>query len=372
MGTVAARAAIVDGPGNPFRIVEVSIEMPQADEVLVDVKASGICHTDLFARDAYFPVPFPAVFGHEGAGVVRAVGESVKHLRPGDHVLMTYGFCGSCKTCQSGRPAYCMHSAEINVSGHRFNGASAYHRGAEAVQAHFFGHSSFATQSLTREANLVKIDPALPLEVFAPLGCGFMTGAGAVMNTLHIPAGSSVVVAGSGSVGLAAILAAEIVGASDIVAIDLMAHRLEIAKSFGATHTINPTEGDLAEMLTSIKPDGFDYFLDFTSHAAVLNASMQALHKLGTLLLGGAVKPGHRLDLDFRSVMGGRTVRGCVRGDCIPNILLPQLIDFFQHGKFPIDRLLQFYPFEQIEQAIADMEAGTVVKPVLLMDDAGQ
>jgi len=362
-------AAVVETSGSSFTLQEIDIESPRQDEVLVKVVASGICHTDSYAAEGNYPIPFPAIFGHEGAGIVEKVGSNVHKVVPGDHVLLTFGYCGHCHNCQESHQAYCYDSRDLNVIGTRKDKTSAYSREGEHVSGHFFGHSSFASHSITKEANVIKVDPSLPLPLLAPLGCGIQTGAGAILNTLGLGSGDEVAIIGSGSVGLAAIMAAKLAGCTKIIAADILDSRLELAKKLGATHCINSKEQDLGEELLKLSDVGLDAVLDLTCSQAVMTACLNALKKRGTLLLGGATEAGNTANFDINTLLTGKSVRGVVRGDSTPDIFLPELINHYQAGRLPLEELVSYYPFEEINQAIDDAHSGKCVKAVLIMDE---
>ncbi|MGH3260407.1 MAG: alcohol dehydrogenase catalytic domain-containing protein, partial [Trebonia sp.] len=215
------RAAVTETKGAPFAIRELELDQPRPDEVLVRVAAAGICHTDLIIRDQWYPVPLPAVLGHEGAGVVEAVGAAVTRVAAGDHVAISYGSCGSCPKCLVGRPWVCHDFWGRNFAATRPDGTTALTADGGVVHSHFFGQSSFATYAIATERNVVKLDPSVPLEIVAPFGCGIQTGAGAVLNAIRPDAGTSIAVFGTGTVGLAAIMAAQVAGCTTIVGIDV-------------------------------------------------------------------------------------------------------------------------------------------------------
>src|SRR5665213_912114 len=259
-------AAVVERPGASFVLQELELGYLRDDEILVRNAASGICHTDLICRDQLYPVPLPAVLGHEGAGVVEAVGLGVTKFAPGDRVCMSYDSCGHCPACSKALGVYCHEFFARNIAASRSaDGSSALSRDGEPIHAHFFGQSSFATQSVARERNIVRLDDTIPLDIAAPFGCGIQTGAGSVLNVMRPPAGSSIAVFGAGAVGLAAVMAAQIAGCTTIVAIDIRPNRLELGRA----------------------------------------------------------------------------------------------------GRFPVDRMMTYYDFDQIDQAAKDAEAGIVIKPVL-------
>jgi aryl-alcohol dehydrogenase len=346
-------AAITEAKGGPFALGELELGELRDDEVLVDVSAAGICHTDLICRDQWIPVPLPAVLGHEGAGVVRAVGSAVAKVAVGERVGMTFDSCGVCPCCRRGKPSYCHHFFEHNFAASRpADGTTVLSRGGEVVHSHFFGQSSFATAAVARERNVISIESHIPLEIAAPFGCGIQTGAGAVLNTLAVPAGSSLAVFGTGAVGIAAVLAGAIAGASMIIGIDLHAARLELARELGATHVIDAGTVDVAEEISRLTGHGVDFALETTGVPSVLRTAVHSLAPLGTAGVNTILT-------------AGRIVRGVVEGDSVPELFLPTLIRFWEQGRFPVERLMTFYDFDAIDAAAQDAQAGRTIKPVL-------
>ena len=342
-------AAVVERKGAPFELREVELGELRDDEVLVEVAASGICHTDLICRDQWIPVPLPAVLGHEGAGVVGAVGTAVTAVAPGDRVAMSYDSCGACPRCTAGKAAYCDAFFEHNFGGPRF-----------------FGQSSFATHSVARERNVVKLDDSVPLAVAAPFGCGIQTGAGAVLNVLQPEPGSTVAVFGAGAVGLAALLAARLAGCGTIGVVDLRASRLELARELGATHVVDASQKDPVEAIRAL--GGADRSLEATGSPQALRAAVDCLAPVGVCGIVGAPALGTEVSLDVNHVMtAGRVVRGIVEGESVPQEFVPRLVDLWRRGEFPVDRFMAYYDFDQIERAARDAEDGVVVKPVLRM-----
>jgi aryl-alcohol dehydrogenase len=360
-------AAITEAKGGPFALGELELGELRDDEVLVDVSAAGICHTDLICRDQWIPVPLPAVLGHEGAGVVRAVGSAVTKVAVGERVGLTFDSCGACPCCRRGKPSYCHHFFEHNFAASRpADGTTVLSRGGEVVHSHFFGQSSFATAAVARERNVISIESHIPLEIAAPFGCGIQTGAGAVLNTLAVPAGSSHAVFGTGAVGIAAVLAGSIAGASMIIGIDLHASRLELARELGATHVIDAGTVDVAEEISRLTGYGVDFALETTGVPAVLRTAVHSLAPLGTAGVIGAPALGTDVQLDVNTILtAGRIVRGVVEGDSVPELFLPTLIRFWEQGRFPVERLMTFYDFDAIDAAAHDAEAGRTIKPVL-------
>lgn len=365
-------AAVVRAPQQPFTIESARIRAPREDEVLVRIVATGLCHTDLIVRDQYYPVPLPAVLGHEGAGVVEEVGPNVKNLKVGDHVVLTYGACGHCNPCASGHEAYCKDFYSLNFGGGDAHGHTALQTpDGEPLHDHFFAQSSFATYALASESNAIQVPADAPLELLGPLGCGIQTGAGAVINSLKVSAGSSFAAYGAGAVGLSAVMAARVAGATTIIAIDVVPSRLELAKELGATHTVNSKEVDVIEVVREITNGGADFALESTGRPEVLEAGIDALGGLGTMGIVGAPKLGTRASFDINSLLlGGRSIRGIVEGDSVPQVFIPQLVKLYQQGRFPFDRLVKFYPLEQINQAAEDSTKGITLKPILRIADA--
>ncbi len=362
-------AAVVTDESDGFHIEELSLAEPKADEMLVRIVGTGVCPADIAVRDGGFGMPSPAVPGHEGSGVVEVVGDDVTNVEPGDHVVLSFDTDSSCRNCAEGNPAYCTDFAQYNFVGVRGSyGSSPLHRDGEEVGL-FFGQSSFATHSIVREGQAVRVPDDVPLELLGPFGCGIQTGSGAVMNTLNPDAGTSVAIFGVGAVGLSAVMGAVVKGCTTIVAVDLLDERLELAKRLGATHTINSSEtADLAEEIRTIADGGVDNSLDTTSVPSVVRHAVEATRVPGTCgLLGGApTEPDPNLDMG--RILRGRAVRGISQGDSIPGIFIPRLIDLYRQGRFPFDELVEFYDFDEINRAAEDLETGRTVKPVLRIE----
>lgn len=337
--TTTITAAVLRG-GLPLRLETLELPDPRPGEVLVRLAACGICGTDVDLCRSGAP---GVILGHEGAGVVEAIGRGVGGVAPGDHVVLSYQSCGACPECRAGHPAGCDRLWELNFGFVRADGSNAY----GAVRGHFFGQSSFASHALATERNVVKVDPALPLEMLAPLGCGLQTGAGTVMNTLAVQAGQGVAVFGVGAVGLAAVMAARLAGADPIVAIDRRPRRLALARELGASH---------AARRLSV---AVDHIIDSTGDEGLIRAGLKLLKPHGRLALltgGGEVE-----------LADGRKAFGVIQGDAVPQTFIPRLIALWRAGDFPFDRLIRFYPFAAINRALADAAAGRCVKAVLRM-----
>ncbi|RKE36450.1 aryl-alcohol dehydrogenase [Paraburkholderia sp. BL23I1N1] len=364
----AIRAAVVREKSGLFELEEIQLDAPREHEVLVEIRGTGICHTDMVVRDQYFPTPLPAVLGHEGAGVVVQVGAAVTKVAPGDHVVLTYASCGVCANCQKGLYGYCPDLYARNFSGARPDGSSpCCSAHGEKLAGYFFAQSSFGEFALATERNVVKVRHDVPIEIMGPLGCGIQTGAGAVMNALKPGAGSSIAVFGAGSVGLSAIMAGRVVGCTTIVAVDLNASRLALAEELGATHTINAADGHPVERIKSLTAgEGVQYSLECTGIPKVVRQAVDCLRLTGTCGVIGVAPLGTEVVLDLNSILFGRNVRGIIEGDSIPDIFIPQLIDLWKQGRFPFDRLIKKYPLSQINEAVQASEQGEVLKAIVI------
>jgi aryl-alcohol dehydrogenase len=351
-------------------------------------------------------VPLPAVLGHEGAGIVEAVGASVTKAAPGDRVAMSYGSCGSCPTCAAGRPWVCHDFWGRNFGATRPDGSTALAGGSTAsaaggstasaaggstasaagestasaaagsteaapgrtpIHSHFFGQSSFASHAIATERSITKLDPDVPLEVVAPFGCSIQTGAGAVLNALRPDAGTSIAVFGTGTVHLSSVIAARVAGCTTIVGADVRQGRPELAAELGATHVANAAEVDAVEAIKEATGGvGADFSIDATGSPTVVQQAVYCTGPGGVCCLIGAPPFGTEVSLDINQVMAmGRTVRGIVEGESVPQVFLPVLIELWRQGRFPIDRIMTHYDFKEIDKAARDAEEGRVVKPVL-------
>lgn len=359
------RAAVVREPRGDFSVEMLSLTELRPDEVLVKIAGAGICHTDLICRDQVYPVPLPCVFGHEGSGVIEKTGSNVTKLSPGDHVVLSFAACGVCRNCEAGVPSRCLKIFECNFAGCRDDGSLTFNDEGGKVHASFFRQSSFAEFAIAAQQNTVKVGTDVPIELLGPLGCGIQTGAGAVINTLKPDTGSGIAIFGCGSVGLAALMAAKAVDCNNIVAVDINEQRLQLARQLGATLILNAEKVSPVEEILKLTGDGIDYSVECTALPTVFRQAVDSLNNTGTCALVGAAAPGEEVSLDMNSIMFGRTVTGVIEGDSVPDIFIPELIELYKKGLFPFDKLIEFYPLDKIQQAVEDMEAGKVIKPVL-------
>ncbi|MDR9439624.1 MAG: NAD(P)-dependent alcohol dehydrogenase [Halomonas sp.] len=356
------QAAVTPAQGDDFEWQTVELAEPALGEVRVRIVATGVCHTDAVARDLGI-APFPIVLGHEGAGVVEALGEGVTGLAVGDHVVLSFAHCGSCGHCLTGHPTVCDTFNELNFGGAMDDGGHRLARDGEAL-ATFFGQSSFASHAVVSARNAVKVDPEVDLALLGPLGCGIQTGAGTVLNRLKPDFGSSLVVYGCGAVGLSAIMAASITGCRHIIAVDVHDSRLELARELGATQIINGQREETVERVREITGGGSEFAVETTGVPAVVRQSLQALRPLGISAIVG-VTPEVTLDVHQDLMAEGKSMIGVIEGDSVPRVFIPQLVAYYKAGCFPFDRLVKFYAPEQINQAFEDSKHGTTVKPVL-------
>lgn len=363
-------AAVATAANTDFALAEIEVGEPGPGEVLVRIAGVGLCHTDLVFRDQISDLAKPAVLGHEGAGVVQAIGDGVDDIAVGDRVVLGFSSCGNCPRCDEGLPSYCTQFVPLNYAGMRLDdGSTAFTLDGERVSSHFFGQSSFAMHTITRATNVVKVgDSAVPLELMGPLGCGFQTGAGAVLRALDCQPGSTLVVFGGGPVGLAAVMAGKIRECAAVVLVEPVAARREIGVRLGATHTIDPRSGDLAALVREILPQGVDHAFDTTGRIEVIEAGLHCLSSHGVLGLVGV--PGDfaaevRFNLANLITFGHRIV-GIIEGDSVPQDLIPELLRLHAEGRFPFDQLITKFPLDQINEAIAAQHRGDCVKVVLV------
>ncbi|NMN98400.1 NAD(P)-dependent alcohol dehydrogenase [Antrihabitans stalactiti] len=357
-------AAVLRSTDAPFTLETAQLAEPGPGQILVEVHGVGFCHTDLLPRTPGFAATLPIVAGHEGAGIVRALGPGVTGIDSGTHVLMSFDSCGGCGKCLTGHPSYCSSFWPRNMPNHSAGTHDPIRDMQDnPVSSRWFGQSSFATHALATIRNVVPIDPRLDLTLVGPLGCSMQTGAGAILNSLAVQAGSSVVVLGTGSVGLAAVMAARVAGATTIVAVDRNTERLAMAERLGATDTMEAGV-DLGRMLRKATRGGADYALDTTGISEVIAEGIAGLCSTGVIGLVSAPKTD--LLLPAATLARGKTVTGILEGDAVPQRLIPDLIELWQQSRFPFDELVQTYPLSHINDAERDMISGKTIKPVLV------
>lgn len=360
-------AAVATAPKSPLEITDLDLGELDPHEVRVKMVATGVCHTDAIVRDQWYPTPLPAVLGHEGAGTVDAVGLAVTHLSPGDKVVLSFNSCGHCKLCLTGHPAYCQEFYAHNFAGRRSDGSTALSKDDQTYSSHFFGQSSFCTYANVAARSVVKVADDAPLEILGPLGCGIQTGAGAILNVLQPRPGSAVVIFGAGAVGLSAVMAAKIRNATTIVCVDVVPERLELAKTLGATHTVNGRDTDQIQQIKDITAGGADYALDTTGVAAVFRTMTDCMAILGHAALVGASALGTESTIDVGTqLLSGQKISMVIEGDSTPQVFIPELIALHRARLFPFDKLIKSYPLAQINQAFEDSHTGVTIKPMVV------
>ncbi|KAK4939203.1 hypothetical protein LTR10_020502 [Elasticomyces elasticus] len=375
-------ALVLPSINAPLTLRSVQLSPLQPDEALIEIHATGICHTDLSCMNGTLPISTPAVLGHEGAGIVLATGSTIEHVSKGDKVLLSINHCRTCTNCVGGHPNYCAEGMPRNFGGKRVSDGSAtlslHHDGhdeqgqsqgsgeGQACFSNFFGQSSFSHHAVVNGSCLIKVPADTKLELFAPLGCGVSTGAGSVLNTLNVQDGSSLAVFGVGSVGLSAIMAAKIRKAAIIVAIDLNDARLELARQLGATHTVDGKNEDVVERVRAYCPDGVRYAVDCTGAGAVIENMMECLAVRGRAAQVGIPPPDKTVSIKIlQHLLRGQVYVGCAGGDCVPDEMLPFLMEQQQAGNFPLQELVSFYPVKEYARAFEDSRSGKAVKAVL-------
>lgn len=372
---IQTRAAVLRAMGaarpyadsRPLAIETVTLDPPGAGEVLVAVRAAGLCHSDLSVINGDRPRPMPMALGHEAAGVVEAVGPGIDDLRPGDHVVMVFmPSCGHCQPCAGGRPALCEPGAAANGKGELLGGGVRLH-GPESDLHHHLGCSAFADRAVVSRRSLVKVPADLPFEHAALFGCAVLTGVGAVVNTAQVKAGQSVAVVGLGGVGLASVLGALASGASPVVAVDLSEDKLALARSLGPVLTVNAADADAVEQVRALTGGGADVVLEMAGSVRALEAAWKMTRRGGTTVTAGLPPPEAALAVNVVNLVAEeRTLKGSYIGTAIPSRDIPRYIALFREGRLPVDRLLTgVVALEDINAAFDDLHAGKAVRTVV-------
>lgn len=361
-------------PGPNWKVETTKVLAPRPlheDELRIRMVASGICHTDVFVScipPGVAGVEYPKVLGHEGAGIVEEVGSGVTTAKVGDPVLLSYTYCSKCDLCGVSQHAYCLDWHPLNLVGDK----TLQSVGGEDIQAKFFGQSSFAGQSIVSERSVVNVKGTVnneELKLLAPLGCGLMTGSGAVINNAKAKPFDIVVVTGIGAVGLGAIMAAKIVGVKEIIAVDRIGHRLEVAKELGATQILeSKPDTNLSEELQKLAGGGrISYVFETTGVVSVIQGALEALGKHGKLIQIGVPSMDAQLTLPFYPLLSqSKSIECIILGDTTGQEWVPKMIQWWREGKFPIEKLVKFYPVKDAQEALHGMESGVAIKPVLV------
>ncbi|KIV83496.1 hypothetical protein PV11_05517 [Exophiala sideris] len=368
---VKTEALVVLEPHAGFQRLPIILNDMRDNEVLVEILYSGICHTDIVGEDGGFPpVHYPAIFGHEGAGIIRQLGSAVKDtsLSVDDSVILSFNSCGCCKSCETGFPGSCFSHTPLNQHSGRIDQTHlATLEDGTTVSSQFFGQSSFARMTVVSERCVVKCPYPESLSIYPGLGCGFQTGAGTIPNALKPKPENTVAVFGLGSVGMAAIMAAKYAGVQNVIGVDLMDSKIELAKQFGATHTINPrTNPDVVKAIHALtNGSGVDYLIECTGSTKVYDNLVDFLSCRGVAALVGVPPIGHDLKLDTtRMLLENKVVRGVVQGDSIAQKFIPEMMDMHRDGHFPIDKICKTYPVEDLDLALEDIRSGKVIKAI--------
>lgn len=365
---IIATAAMLRETGGPFRMEQIEVGPPREDEVLVRMVGVGICHTDIICRDG-FPVPLPIVLGHEGSGIVEVVGAKVKNVKPGDRVVLSFNSCGHCRSCEHDLPATCAQFIPLNFAGVRLaDGSSPLAQQGDPIHGMFFGQSSFATYAIARAVNTVRVPDSVPLEILGPLGCGIQTGAGTVINSLRSKAGDSLTICGGGAVGLGALLGARAIDIGDVFVIEPNAERRALALELGATAVFDPRDGtDVVEAIKAASRGGVNFAIDTTGIPAVIGQAINYTLPGGMVCLVGVPPPDGLIPATILDLLvKGVTLRPINQGDANPQSFIPKMIDLYKKGRFPFDRLIKKFTFDQVNEAIHAAETGKAIKPVLV------
>jgi alcohol dehydrogenase len=372
-----ARAAILTAVGlpqpyeqtRPLQVCDVDLAPPGDGEVLVRVRAAGLCHSDLSVINGDRPRPVPMALGHEAAGEVVECGRGVHDLAPGDHVVMVFvPSCGHCLPCAEGRPALCEPGAASNGAGTLFSGARRISRDGSEIN-HHMGVSAFAEYAVLSRHSLVKIDKDLPLDIAALFGCAVLTGAGAVFNTARVMAGDTVAVIGLGGVGLNAILAAQVAGATRIVAIDMLDSKLALARQLGATDAFNAGDKHIADKVRDATRGGVSFAFEMAGSVRAMDLAYRITKRGGTTVTAGLSNPAHDFSLKHVSLVAEeRTIKGSYIGSCVPLRDVPRYIDLYKQGRLPVDRLMsEKIALDDINAAFDRLASGETVRQVIVM-----
>ncbi|EPC02257.1 S-(hydroxymethyl)glutathione dehydrogenase [Litchfieldella anticariensis FP35 = DSM 16096] len=365
-----SRAAIALEAGKPLELTEIDVEGPKAGEVLVQIKATSVCHTDAFTLSGADPEGlFPSVLGHEGAGIVQEVGEGVSSLKPGDHVIPLYtAECGQCKFCRSGKTNLCQSVRATQGKGVMPDGTSRFSLNGQQLH-HYMGCSTFSEYTVLPEVSLAKVSPQAPLDKICLLGCGVTTGIGAVLNTAKVEPGSTVAVFGLGAIGLAVIQGAVMAKAARIIAIDVNPDKFDLARQFGATDFVNPKEyGEpIQQVIVDMTDGGVDYSFECIGNVNVMRSALECCHKgWGESVIIGVAGAGEEISTRPFQLVTGRVWKGSAFGGVKGRSELPGYVERYMNGELKIDEFITHdMPFEQINEAFELLHAGKSIRSVL-------
>jgi aryl-alcohol dehydrogenase len=352
-----------------IELEEVTLEPPRAGEVLVRITSSGVCGTDRGCIHGLEPYPTPGVLGHEGAGIVEEVGPDVTLVKRGDRVMIGFPYCGECRMCRRGDQRYCERGQVLSFSGYRLDGSSGMTRSnGEKLAGRFFQQSSWATYAIALARQLARVPDGLDLALAGPYGCSISTGAGTILNELKPVPGASIAIFGAGNVGLAAVMASRLSGATRIIAIDNNPERLALARTLGATETLEHG-ADTVARLKELTDDRLDYSVEATAGSNLVAEAVAALGIRGTCAMVGGAKLTATVNVNHSdTLLHGKRLIGVMGGGGQSPQFLESLMELQLQGRFPLEKLVRFYDFAQINQAIDDSDSGVAIKPVLRMN----
>jgi len=357
------KAAVLRAPDCPVSIEDVRVKDPGPGEVRVALRAAGLCHSDLSVIDGSIPYPMPVVLGHEGAGIVDAVGAGVTAVKEGDTVVLsTLAHCGRCAACEVGRPTECRNAPNPKESRPFLldDGTPAYA---------FANASAFANYSVIREQSAIPVDSRVPFDRAALIGCGIMTGVGAVLNRARVEAGASMAVFGLGGIGLSCVQGGVLAGAARIVAVDVVAAKLELARRLGATHVVDAGRDDPVAAIRDLTRGGADYTFEAVGNLAVIRQALEALGPGGALTIVGVPKLGSKLDFVVHALYQNKAILGCRYGTARPRRDFAMLADLYLGGRLRIDELItRRYALEEFPTALADLKAGGLARGVFSLE----
>lgn len=366
------KAAVLNRSDSDLNLEEVVLDDPKSNEVLIKTVASGICHSDIEFQNGGFPIQMPVILGHEGAGIIEKVGRNVTDFKKGDHVVVGFAYDGNCRFCRNGLPGSCVNFNKLNTcGGPMLDGTYRLHKQDGQDIGVFFGQSSFGDHIVANVNNLVKVPNDLDLRLAGPLGCGYMTGAGTVLNAIKPEVNSNLAVLGTGSVGLAAIMGAAVSNCKHVIAIDKNNMRLKISRDFGATETINNTQENIIDKINEIVgSEGLNYVIDTTGEPEVMKQGLTALTIKGQFaVVAMGTKTIKELSPMIDILAASKSISGIIEGDSVPQEFIPEMIDLYHAGRFPIDKIVKFYKPEEINQAIKASVEGSTIKPIIVFDN---
>ena len=361
-----SKAAVMYGYNQPLVIEEIIVDPPKAGEVRVKIAAAGVCHSDLHVMHGVYQYPLPLVIGHEGAGIVESVGAGVTHVRPGDHVVLSWlPSCGACRSCLRDRPAICL---DVDwVEGGRMRDGTGRFKCEDAEIFHYGASSTFSEYTVVPAQAAIKVDERAPLAPLSLIGCAVTTGVGAVLNTARVRAGDRVCIIGCGGVGLNAVQGARIAGAETIIAVDTTDSKLHLAREMGATHLVNSTDPKALEIIREQSGGGVDFAFEAVGLFQTIDMAVSVLGKGGEAILIGMSDPNLKTtvpSLDF--LINERGVRGSWYGSSRPAVDFPLMVELYQSGKLKLDSMVTTRPLEEVNEAFADLESGKPGRTVLL------